>query len=138
MLNKVTLIGNVGADPEVRTTNSGTTVATVRLATSERVKDGESWKDHTEWHSVVCFGRTAENVGRYVQKGKQLYVEGKIRTRKWQDRDGNDRWSTEIIADDIKFLGGAKGEDRGQSERDDSNRGGGGRDHGRPNDDIPF
>ncbi len=106
-VNKVILVGNLGADPESRTTQSGSTVANLRIATSERAKDRDgNWADHTEWHKVACFGRTAENVARFCRKGKQVYIEGKIRTRKWQDRDGNDRWSTEVIADQIRFLGG--------------------------------
>ena len=106
-VNKVILVGNLGADPESRTTQSGTTVTNLRLATTERQKDREgNWGDHTEWHRVACFGRTAENAARFLRKGRQVYVEGRIRTRKWQDRDGNDRWSTEVIADTIQFLGG--------------------------------
>lgn len=106
-VNKVILVGNLGADPESRTTQTGSTVANLRIATTERAKDRDgNWTDHTEWHRVACFGRTAENVARFCRKGKQVYIEGKIRTRKWQDRDGNDRWSTEVIADQIRFLGG--------------------------------
>jgi single-strand DNA-binding protein len=106
-VNKVILVGNLGADPESRSTQSGSVVANLRIATTERAKDRDgNWTDHTEWHRVACFGRTAENVAKYCRKGKQVYVEGKIRTRKWQDRDGNDRWSTEVIADQIRFLGG--------------------------------
>jgi single-strand DNA-binding protein len=78
----------------------------LNFATSERVKDGDKWVERTEWHRVVCFGKTADNVQRYCQKGKQLYIEGRIQTRKWQDKEGKDRWSTEIVARDIKFLGG--------------------------------
>ena len=106
-VNKVILVGNLGADPESRSTQSGSTVANLRIATTERAKDRDgNWTDHTEWHRVACFGRTAENVARFCRKGKQVYIEGKIRTRKWQDRDGNDRWSTEVIADQVRFLGG--------------------------------
>ena len=112
-VNKVILIGNLGQDPELRSTGSGTSVCNLRLATSERRKDRDgNWGDHTEWHSVVCFGRTAENVQRFCRKGKQIFVEGRLQTRKWQDRDGNDRWSTEVVADTIRFLGG-RGEDGG-------------------------
>lgn len=111
-VNKAILVGNLGQDPEMRTTASGTTVCNIRLATSDRRKDRDGqWTDHTEWHTVVCFGRTAENVGKFCRKGKQVYVEGRIQTRKWQDKDGRDRWSTEIVADNIRFLGG-----RGDSE----------------------
>jgi len=106
-VNKVILVGNLGADPEVRTTTSGTVVGNLRIATTERQKDREgNWTEATEWHRVVCFGRTAENVSRYLRKGRQVYVEGRIRTQKWQDREGKDRWTTEIVADQIRFLGG--------------------------------
>ena len=104
-VNKAILIGNLGQDPEMRTTGSGTTVANLRLATTDRRKDRDgNWTDHTEWHSVVVFGRTAENVARFCKKGKQLFIEGRIQTRKWQDKDGRDRWSTEIVADNVRFL----------------------------------
>lgn len=109
-VNKVILIGNLGADPETRTTPSGTQVANLRLATTERRKDRDgNWTDHTEWHRVVCFGKTAENVSRFLRKGRQIYVEGRLRTNKWQDRDGNDRWTTEVIADQVRFLGSRDG-----------------------------
>jgi single-strand DNA-binding protein len=109
-VNKAILVGNLGQDPEMRTTASGTSVATLRLATTERRKDREGqWNDHTEWHSVVVFGRQAENVSRFCRKGKQLFIEGRIQTRKWQDREGKDRWSTEIVADNIRFLGSREG-----------------------------
>ena len=109
-VNKVILVGNLGADPESRTTGSGTTVTKLRIATSERQKDRDgNWGDHTEWHRVTCFGRTAENAARYLRKGRQVYIEGKLRTRKWQDRDGNDRWTTEVIADEMQMLGGRGG-----------------------------
>ena len=113
MVNKVILIGNLGQDPEGRETQSGFAVANLRLATNERRKDksGE-WCDHTEWHSVVCFGKTAENVVRYCRTGKQLFIEGRIQTRKWEDKEGNSRYSTEIVADSVRFLGGA-GKDSG-------------------------
>ena len=101
-VNKVILVGNLGADPEAKNNS----VVSLRLATTDRKKDGDNWVDHTEWHRVVCFGKTAENVVKYCKKGKQIYVEGKIRTRKWQDKEGKDRWSTEVIGDQIRFLGG--------------------------------
>lgn len=108
MVNKAILVGHLGADPETRTTAGGTTVSNLRLATSERQKDRASgeWVEHTEWHRVVVFGRTAEIVQQYCQKGRALYIEGRIRTRKWQDKDGADRYSTEIIGDTVKLLGG--------------------------------
>ncbi len=99
-VNKVILVGNLGADPD----NRGA-VTKMRIATSDRRKAGDEWVDHTEWHNVACFGKTAENVSRFCRKGKQVYVEGKIRTSKYQDRDGNDRWATEVVADNVRFLG---------------------------------
>ena len=120
-VNKVLLIGNLGADPETRTTPSGTVVANLRLATTERVKRGEEWISETEWHRVVCFGKTAENVARFCQKGKQLYIEGRIRTQKWTDKEGKDRWSTEVVANQVKFLGG-----KGEGESQGGGGGGGG------------
>ena len=121
MINKVILIGNLGQDPDMRSTQSGSSVANLRIATTERRKDRDgNWNDHTEWHSVVSFGRTAENVGKYCRKGKQIYVEGRLQTRKWQDRDGRDRYSTEVVADNIRFLSG------GSSQGQGSYSGGGG------------
>ena len=141
MINKATLIGNLGADPEVRAAGS-TQVANLRIATTERVKDREgNWSDHTEWHAVVCFGRTAENAAKYLRKGRQVYVEGKIRTRKWTDKEGRERWSTEIVADALHFLGGREaGAEGGRADRQPTSGGGwdaGGGDAG-SNDEIPF
>ena len=109
-VNKVILVGNLGADPEIRQTNSGNSVGNLRIATTERQKDRDgNWNDHTEWHSVVCFGRTAENVGRFLRKGRQVYIEGRLQTRKWTDKDGVERFTTEIIADSMQMLGGRSG-----------------------------
>ena len=106
-VNKVILIGNLGQDPELRSTGSGTPVLNLRIATSERVRDGQGgWKDQTEWHNVVVFGRTAENVARFKKKGESVYIEGRLQTRKWQDRNGADRWSTEVVANQVRFIGG--------------------------------
>ena len=114
-INKVFLIGNLGADPEVRHLPSGGSVTNVRLATSESWKDkktGEQ-KEKTEWHRVVFFNRLAEVAADYLRKGSKLYVEGQIRTQKWQDKDGKDRYTTEIVAREMEMLGGeAKGESR--------------------------
>ena len=105
-VNKVILVGNLGQDPEIRTTASGTSVGNLRIATSERRKDRDgNWNDHTEWHTVVCFGKTAENAGLFLRKGRPVYIEGRLQTRKWQDKDGRDRWSTEVVCDSLKFLG---------------------------------
>ena len=110
-VNKVTLIGNLGADPEVRYTASGSAVANVRLATAETWRDKETGdqQERTEWHRVVFFSRLAEIVGEYLKKGAQIYVEGRLQTRKWQDRDGNDRYTTEIVANEMQMLGGRGG-----------------------------
>lgn len=141
-VNKVILIGNLGRDPEVRSTASGTSVCNLRIATSERRKDREgNWNDHTEWHSVVCFGRTADNVGRFLAKGRQVYIEGRLQTRKWQDKDGADRWSTEVVADNLRFLGGRDGGGGGGGgggSYGGGNDSGGGGSYGGADDDIPF
>jgi single-strand DNA-binding protein len=110
-LNKVMLIGNLGADPEIRYTGSGSAVANVRLATAESWRDRESGEqqERTEWHRVVFFSRLAEIVSEYLRKGSQIYVEGRIQTRKWQDRDGNDRYTTEIVANEMQMLGSRGG-----------------------------
>lgn len=109
-LNKVMLIGNLGKDPEVRYTTSGTAVASFSLATSERFKNRNGdWEDRTEWHNVTLWGRLAEIAGEYLAKGRTVYIEGRLQTRKWQDRDGRDRYTTEVVADKMQMLGG-KGE----------------------------
>jgi single-strand DNA-binding protein len=110
-VNKVILIGNLGADPEVKYTPSGSAVANLRLATTESRRDKQSGEqqEHTEWHRLVMFGRLAEIAGEYLSKGSQIYVEGRIQTRKWQDRDGNDRYTTEIVANEMQMLGGRQG-----------------------------
>lgn len=106
-LNRVTLIGNLGADPEVRYTQNRDAIATIRIATTETYKDKSSGekKEITEWHRVVFFGRTAEVVGEYLKKGSPVYVEGRIQTRKWQDKAGQDRYVVEILASEMKMLG---------------------------------
>ncbi len=107
-LNKVTVIGNLGRDPEVRHTQSGTAVCNLRIGVTERRKEGENWIDHTEWFSVVCFGKTAENAHRFLKKGRQIYVEGRLQTRSWVDKEGQTRYTTEIVANQLLFLGGAR------------------------------
>lgn len=105
-VNKVILIGRLGADPEVKYLSNGTTVATFRIATSEnRVSKTGERTTVTEWHRIVTFGRLAEICGEYLSKGKQVYVEGRLRTRSWEDREGNKRWSTEITATQMQMLG---------------------------------
>jgi single-strand DNA-binding protein len=111
MLNKVMLIGRLGADPEVRFMPSGGSVATIRLATSRRWKDKQTGdrKEETEWHRVVFFSRLAEIAGEYLKKGSQVYVEGRIRTQKWQGQDGQDRYTTEIVAESMNMLDSRSG-----------------------------
>ena len=117
MVNKVILVGNVGMDPEVRTIESGAKVARVRLATTERLFDRQAneTKEHTEWHTITLWRGLADVVDKYVRKGSQLYIEGRLRTREWTDKDNQKRYTTEILADDMKLLGrradGAQGSD---------------------------
>ena len=110
-VNKVILIGNLGADPETRAMPSGSTVANLRIATSESWKDRTSGEqqERTEWHRVALFGRLAEVATEYLRKGSQVYIEGSLRTRKWQDKQGQDRYSTEIVGNDLQMLGRAMG-----------------------------
>ncbi|MBK5966733.1 single-stranded DNA-binding protein [Thiocystis minor] len=137
-VNKVILIGNLGADPEVRQLPSGDAVANVRLATSESWKDkntGEK-QERTEWHSVVFFGKLAEIVQTYLHKGSKVYVEGKLRTRKWQDKEGQDRYSTEVVVDiggTMQMLDSRQGSG---ASSDDGYADASGSDN--LNDDIPF
>ena len=135
-LNKVFLIGNLGADPEVRQSAGGTSVANIRIATTDTWTDKASGErqERTEWHRIVVFGRQAESCGEYLRKGRSVHIEGRIQTREWEDKDGNRRWTTEVVADRVTFLGSREG-----------GGGGGGRASGRPEDpppigdaDIPF
>jgi single-strand DNA-binding protein len=107
-INKVILVGNLGADPEVRYTGGGTAIASLRIATSEQWTDKQSGQkqERTEWHRVKLFGRLAEIAGEYLKKGSQIYVEGSLRTDKYTDKDGIERYSTDIIANDLQMLGG--------------------------------
>ncbi|HNA80984.1 MAG TPA: single-stranded DNA-binding protein [Thiobacillaceae bacterium] len=148
-VNKVILIGNLGRDPEIRYMPSGDAVANLRIATTDKFKDrsGEQ-QEVTEWHSVAFFGKQAEICGQYLKKGSQVYVEGSLRTRKWQDKDGNDRYTTEIRGDRMQMLGGRGGgggggmadfdapPDNALSKGKPSGGGGGG--FGDMDDDIPF
>ncbi len=106
MINKVILIGNVGADPEIRTIESGVKVARVRLATTERIynRQTQEAKEHTEWHSITLWRNMADTVDRFVKKGSRIYIEGRLRSRSWTDESGAQRYVTEILADDIKLL----------------------------------
>jgi single-strand DNA-binding protein len=109
-VNKAILVGNLGADPEMRYTPSGTAVANFNIATSETRKNKEGQKEtQTEWHKIVAFGRLAEICGEYLSKGKQVYVEGRIQNRTWEDRDGNKRYTTEIIINTMQMLGSREG-----------------------------
>ncbi|VVD70123.1 Single-stranded DNA-binding protein [Pandoraea cepalis] len=132
-VNKVILVGNLGADPEVRYMPSGDAVANIRLATTDRYKDKQSgeFKELTEWHRVSFFGRLAEIVNEYLKKGSAVYIEGRIRTRKYQAQDGTERYSTEIVADQMQMLGGRSGgEGGGGGGGGGYSRGGGGGDEG--------
>ena len=106
-VNKVIIVGNLGNDPEVRYTPSGSAVATISIATSEQWKDKQTGeqREKTEWHRVVMFNRLGEIAGEYLRKGSQVYIEGKLQTRKWQDQSGNDRYTTEIVANTMQMLG---------------------------------
>lgn len=149
-VNKVILIGNLGRDPELRYLPSGDAIANLRIATTDTWKDKNGDKQEaTEWHTVVFFGKQAEICGQYLKKGSQIYVEGSLRTRKWQDKEGNDRYTTEIRGDRMQMLGGRGG---GSADYDsapmDSGSSGGGSSRAKPassgggfdnmDDDIPF
>lgn len=109
-VNKVILVGNLGRDPETRYTTSGDAVTNIRLATTDTWKDKNGEKqERTEWHNIVFYGRQAEIAGEYLKKGSQIYVEGRLQTRKWQDKEGQDRYTTEIVADRMQMLGNREG-----------------------------
>ncbi|AWV90833.1 single-stranded DNA-binding protein [Bradymonas sediminis] len=147
-LNKAMIIGNLGADPEVRFTQSGTAVGNLRIATNEKWTDKSGQRqERTEWHRVVVFGKTAENCQKYLKKGRQIFVEGRIQTNEWQDKDGNKRYTTEIVASNVTFLSGGSG--GGDYSDSGSSSGGGGYTQERPqvesnydqsfnDDEIPF
>jgi single-strand DNA-binding protein len=145
MVNKVILVGNLGRDPEVRSLPSGQPVANFSVATSRRWKDRDGNKQEaTEWHNVVCYGRQAEVAGQYLTKGKQIYVEGRIQTRSWDDKStGEKKYRTEIICDNFQMLGSAPGGGRGGSAQaapdfDSEPSYGGAPAPGGEDDDIPF
>ena len=119
-INKVILIGNLGQDPESRTTPGGTTVTNIRIATSESWRDKQSgeMKEQTEWHTVVLWSRLGEIAAEYLKKGSQVYIEGRLQTRKWQDKQGNDRYTTEIVAGEMQMMGGRGGGGANQETRD--------------------
>ena len=123
-VNKVILVGNLGRDPETRYTTSGDAVTNIRLATTDTWKDKAGEKqERTEWHNIVFYGRQAEVAGEYLKKGRQIYVEGRLQTRKWQDKEGHDRYTTEIVADRMQMLGSRQGMGGGgERERDAGER----------------
>ena len=148
-VNKVILVGNLGRDPEMKYTASGAAIANVTIATSESWNDKQTGEkvEKTEWHRVVAFQRLAEIMGEYLKKGSQVYIEGKLQTRKWQDQNGQDRYTTEVVANDMQMLGSRGGDAGGASQgggfrqkpqaqqaATPANTGGGGFD----DDDIPF
>jgi single-strand DNA-binding protein len=149
-VNKVIIVGNLGGDPETRYMPSGAAVTNLTVATNESWKDKQTGeqKERTEWHKVAMFNRLAEIAAEYLRKGSQVYIEGKLRTRKWQDQSGQDRWTTEIIADEMQMLGGRGGASGGGNFGGGAPSGGGGKQGGgnappQPgpddfDDDIPF
>jgi len=108
-VNKVFILGHLGKDPELRYTGNQTAVATLSIATTEYFEKDGNKQEKTEWHSVVAWGKQAENASKYLAKGRPVFVEGKLQTRKWQDKEGKDRWSTEIVAQNIQYLGSGQG-----------------------------
>ncbi len=142
-VNKVILVGNLGKDPDVRYMPSGSAVANVTLATSESWKDKQTGEkqERTEWHNIAFFGRLAEIAGEYLKKGSQVYIEGSLRTRKWQDKNGNDRYTTEIIASEMQMLGSRGGGSvSAETPSQKASEPAGGADSGASefDDDIPF
>ena len=145
-VNKVILVGNLGRDAELRYTPGGAAVATLNLATTEVFKDREGQKkEDTQWHRVILWGKTAESLQDYLTKGKQIYVEGKLQTRKWKDKDGNDKYTTEIRGDRVVLLGGGAGRGGGGGGEHGAERGGDSMNQPEPggtteltDDDIPF
>ena len=126
--HKTVIMGNLGADPELKTAASGTVIASFKVAVNDRVKEKGEWVDHTEWYKCVCFGKTAENLGKFKKKGDPILVEGKLKTRSWE-KDGVKQYMTELLADQVVYVGGgAKRESTGNSTADG----------GAPDDDIPF
>ena len=140
-VNKHVILGNLGQDPEMRYTHSGTAVANLSVATTNEWGRGDDRQSETQWHRLVAFGKLAEIIGQYLRKGERHYFEGRVQTRKWQDRDGNDRWTTETVITDLVMLSGRQSERR-EDDRRGSQAGGGNRPAGGPpddfDDDIPF
>ena len=139
-INKAMIIGTVGRDLEVRHTSGGTAVVNMSVATSESWRDKQTGekKDNTEWHNVTMFGKLAEIAGQYLTKGSKVYIEGRLQTRKWQDKEGNDRYTTEIVASDMQMLGGreSRGEGKAWGSEHAGSKGGAPADDFE--DDVPF
>ena len=135
-VNKVILVGNLGADPDVRYSSTGSAVVNFRIATSENWTNKEGGKEtRTEWHRIVAFGKLAEICAEYLNKGKQVYIEGRLQSRSWEDKEGNKRWTTEIVANNVVMLGGPPGEQsRGMGDEPPE----GPPEPGQQEDDIPF
>ena len=124
-LNKVLLIGNLGQDPEKRVTGGGQTVCTFNIATTERFNDrGGQKQERTEWHRIVVWGTQADSCAQYLNKGRQVLVEGRLQTRKWEDKEGSTRYTTEIVAQRVQFMGGPRGDNAGTSTSDNAFIGG--------------
>lgn len=136
-VNTQILLGHLGRDPEMRYTQSGMAICNFSVATAERTKENGEWTDSTTWHNVISFGKTAEACEKYLSKGSQVYVSGRTQHRKWQDKEGNDRYSTEVIANDVTFVGGGNKGGEGGYQQGGQQQGtsGGGYD---PNSEIPF
>jgi single-strand DNA-binding protein len=136
-VNKVIVVGNLGRDPEARFTQGGLAICKLSVAVTERVKDGDAWKDETEWVRVTVFGKTAENAAQYLQKGRQVYVEGRLKTDKYKDKDGVEKTSVEVIASNVVFLAGG-GDDKGGKGKAPAATPGGGGGGGGGEEDLPF
>ncbi len=138
-VNKVILVGNLGRDPELRYIPSGQAVANFTLATNERWRDKEgNNQERTEWHRIVVWGKSAENCAQYLQKGRSVYIEGRLQTREWEDKDGNKRQTTETIAQVVQFLGGRGGGGAAGDSGPSDAGSGGGQPSEPPSSDVPF
>ena len=129
-VNKVFLVGRLGKDPELRYANSGIAIVNFSLATSERIKKGENWEDKTEWHNIVIFGKQAENCEKFLQKGAQVFIEGKIQTSSWENTEGERKYKTEIIANNVRFLDSKNNENLQKNKPENNEEEG--------DDDLPF
>ena len=134
-MNCIILMGNLGSDPELRYTESGDAVLNIRMATSERKKNGDTWEEYPEWHSVVIWNKRAEALAKHLSKGSKIVVRGKIQTRMWEDREGQNRYKTEVVAHDIEFCGSKQEKREEQSPPQDNRPAGQEFDD---DDDIPF